>query len=189
VRPGAQIDEVPVLIIGNRLALGNVLEIAELEFTRDRPLAQRTKPAALRVLHRLFAGDNPFLERMIGLDLPFHLRLDFLEILGRDAVAQFDVVVKTGLDRRAGGELRVGPQAEDGGGHDVGAGMADALEFGHLLAVVGCFALSILVFGRHDLLFTAKTRRREAERTPRIQARAATGRFSDWGVRRSIVKR
>ena len=68
---------------------------------------------------------------MVGFDLLFHLRLDFLEVLGRDAVRQLDVVVEAVLDRRAGGELRFRPEAQDGGGQDMGAGMADAFQLGH----------------------------------------------------------
>ena len=46
---------------------------------------------------------------MIGLDLLLHLRLDLLEILGRNAVRQLDIVIEAVLDRRAGGELRFRP--------------------------------------------------------------------------------
>ena len=43
------------------------------------------------------------LEAVIRLDLFFHLGLDFLKVLGRDAMRQFDIVVKAGsrpADRR-----------------------------------------------------------------------------------------
>ena len=87
---------------------------------------------------------------MIGLDLLFHLGLDLLEILGRDAVAEFHVVVKAVLDRRTGSELGVGPEAQDGRGEHVGAGMPDAFQFGQLRAVVGSFAfLGFLVLVGH----------------------------------------
>ena len=52
---------------------------------------------------------------------------------------RLDVVVKPVLDRRPGGELGVGPEAQDGRGQDVGAGMADALQVGHFLPVIQCF--------------------------------------------------
>ena len=68
---------------------------------------------------------------MVGLDLLLHLRLDGREVLGRDAVRQVDVVVEAVLDRRPGGELGVGPEAQDGGGHDVGAGMTKGFDFSH----------------------------------------------------------
>ena len=57
-------------------------------------------------------------------------------------MAEFHVVIKAVLDRRAGGELGIGPDAQDGRGEHVGAGMADALQFGHLRAVVEGFAFS-----------------------------------------------
>jgi len=38
--------------------------------------------------------------------------------------------------RVTGGELRIGPQPQNGGGHDVGARVADALQLVHLRAVV-----------------------------------------------------
>ena len=44
---------------------------------------------------------------------------------------QLDVVVEAVLDRRPGGELRLRPDAQDGRGQDVGAGMPDALQLGH----------------------------------------------------------
>ena len=55
-------------------------------------------------------------------------------------MAEFHVVIKAVLDRRAGGELGVGPEAENGRGEHVRAGMADALQLGHLLPVIGRFA-------------------------------------------------
>ncbi len=93
-----------------------------------------------RILQRLLARDDDFLEGVVRLDLLFHLGLDGREILRRDAVLQVHVVVKAVLDRRPGGELRVRPQAQNGGGHDVRGGMPDALQFGHLGAVVESFA-------------------------------------------------
>ena len=73
---------------------------------------------------------------MVGLDFLFHLGLDFLEVLRRDAMAQLDIVIKTVFDGGTGGELGLGPKAEDGGGQDMGAGMADALQLGHFLSFV-----------------------------------------------------
>jgi len=49
---------------------------------------------------------------------------------------QLDIIVEAVIDRRAGGELRVGPQPGDGGGENAGAGMSDAFELGHLRALV-----------------------------------------------------
>ena len=80
---------------------------------------------------------------MVGLDFLFHLGLDLLKILRRDAVGKLDIVIETVLDGRAGGELGVGPEPENGGGHDMGAGMAQALQVGHFLAVVQCLSFVI----------------------------------------------
>ena len=132
MRPGAQVNEIAVLEIGNRLALGNVCQVAELELARVRPLAQPAQPAALGILDRLLARDDDFLEGVVRLDLLLHLRLDLREILRRDAVRQIHVVVKPVLDRRPGGELGVRPEPQNGGGHDVRGGMADAFQLGHL---------------------------------------------------------
>jgi hypothetical protein len=73
---------------------------------------------------------------MVGLDFLFHLSLDFLEILRRDAVRQVHVVIETILDGRAAGELRVGPEAEDGGGQDMRAGVAESFQIGHFTFVI-----------------------------------------------------
>ena len=55
VRSGAQVNELAVFIIRNRLAFGNVLYDIELEFARDRALGQRRKTAFLRVGYGLIA--------------------------------------------------------------------------------------------------------------------------------------
>ncbi|MGC4014774.1 MAG: hypothetical protein QM755_09715 [Luteolibacter sp.] len=75
------------------------------------------------------------LELLVLLRDLLHLRLDFLEVVRGDPVLHFEVVVETALDRRAVGELGVRPDAQDGGGHDVGAGVAQAFQIGHLLAL------------------------------------------------------
>ncbi len=140
---------------GNRLAFGNLVEQVELELAGvARPLGQSAEAAALRVGDGLFARDDDSLEDVVGLNLLFHLRLDFLEVLGRDAVRKLHVVVKPILDRRPIGELGLGPQPQDGRGHAVGARVAEALQFGHLRAVIEGFALGVglrwlLVFVGH----------------------------------------
>ena len=44
---------------------------------------------------------------------------------------QVDIVVEAVIDRGACGELGLGPDAEDGIGQHVGAGVPDGFEFGH----------------------------------------------------------
>ena len=81
-------------------------------------------------------GDRLVFELLVFLGDLLHLGLDFLEIVGRDAVLHFEVVVEAVLHRRAIGELGIRPDAQDSGGHDVGGGVAHALEVGHLGAFV-----------------------------------------------------
>ena len=137
VRPGAQVNEIAALVIRDRLAFGNVCEVADFEFARiARTFAERAEPAFVGIFQRLLARDGDFLESVVRLDFLFHLLLDLREIFRRDAVRQFDVVVKAVFHRRAGGKLGVGPEPDDGGGHDVGGGVPEALQIGHFLAVV-----------------------------------------------------
>ena len=56
---------------------------------------------------------------------------------------EFNVVIKTVLDRRPGGELRVRPKAENRRGQDMRGGMPDAFQLGHLRAVVESFAFRV----------------------------------------------
>ena len=144
MRPGAEVNEIAVLEIRNRFALGNRFEVVELELAHIAgAFGQSAQPSAFGILDGLFAGDDDFLERVVRLDLLLHLGLDLLEILRRDAVLQIHVVIKSVFDRRTGGELRLGPEPQNGGGHDVRGGMADAFQLGHLRAVVESFAFGI----------------------------------------------
>ena len=142
VRPGAEVEEFAILVVGDLFTLGNGFEVADLEFAWiARAFGQTAEPAAFGILHRLLARDHDFLERMVGLDLLLHLRRDFFEILGGNAVRQVDVVVKTGFDRRTGGELGLGPQAEDGRRQHVGTRVADTLQLGHFGPVIERFTV------------------------------------------------
>ena len=67
---------------------------------------------------------------------PLHFLLDAEKIVRCDAVGEVHVIIKPVIHRRAGGELDVRPEATDGGGHDVGTGMAEPFQIGHLLAFV-----------------------------------------------------
>ena len=81
--PFAKINEVAVLAVGDPFTFGNAFEIADLKFTRiTRSLNETAQASALCVLHRLFACDNDFLERVVRFDFLFHLGLDCREIFG-----------------------------------------------------------------------------------------------------------
>jgi len=150
MRPGAEIEELPVLIVRDRLAFGDVREVPQLEFAGHRTLAERPETPALGVLSGLLARDDLLLEDMVGLDLLLHLLLDAREILRSDAMVELDVVVKPILDRRTGGELGPRPQAQDGGGQHVGAGMPDPLQLGHLVAALGRLAVVVRLLVCHS---------------------------------------
>src|SRR5439155_23089721 len=141
--PGAQIDEIAILVIGNWLAFRDILQVPEFELARiSRSLTQSAQPTALRILYSLFARDDDLLESMVRLNLLFHLLFDLREILGRNAMRQLQIVIESGLDRRAGSKLCFGPNPEYGRGHDVGARVADALQLRHFAAVVQSFTFN-----------------------------------------------
>ena len=148
VRAGAEIEEVAVAIERDRFVLGNVLDDVELELARLGSRTEGAKFATFRHGQRFVARNFHALERMVRLDLLLHLRLDLLEIVGRDAMRQLDVVIETVLHRRPGGELRIGPDFQNGRGQDVRGGMAEALDVGHLGALLEC--LAVVAHGLRD---------------------------------------
>ena len=133
MRAGAEIDEIAVLETGDLLAFGDLVDEVELETGRvSRALREAAEAAAFRHRLRFLAGNRLVFEFLVLLGDLLHLRLDFLEIVRRDAVLHLEVVIEPVLYRRPVSELRVRPDAEDGGGHHVRGGMAHALEVGHL---------------------------------------------------------
>ena len=136
VRAGAEIGEFAVAIERDFFALGNVLDDIEFELARRRPLTKGTKDTTLGHGEGLVARQNYALEDMVRFGFLFHLGLDLLEIFGRDAVVEFEVVIETVLDRRTRGELRVGPDLEDGRRQHVGSRVPQALDVGHLRALL-----------------------------------------------------
>ncbi|MFM1944957.1 MAG: hypothetical protein RI897_3939 [Verrucomicrobiota bacterium] len=89
----------------------------------------------------MFAVDGDFFEDLVGFDDFFHLGLDGGEVIGGDAVVEFDVVVEAIFDGWSVGELGIGPEGGDGGGHDVGAGVAEPLQVAHAVPVVEGFTI------------------------------------------------
>ena len=147
VRPGAEVNEIAVLEIGDLLALGNGFEVANLELARiARTLGQAAEPPALANPSCACSRVTTIFSKTWFALISFFISASIcLEILRRDAVRQIHVVIKTVLDRRPGGELRVRPQPQDGGGQHMRGGMADAFQLGHLRAVVQSFALRVQV--------------------------------------------
>ena len=137
MRAGAEIDELAVLETRNLFAFGDLVD--EVEFETGwvaRAFGEATEPSRFRHGFRFFTRDRLVFELLVFLGDLAHLRLDLFEIVRGDAVLHFEIIVEPGLDGRAVGELRVRPDAQDGGGHDVGAGVPEPLQVGHLLAFV-----------------------------------------------------
>jgi len=141
VRAGAQVYEIAGFVVADGFVGGDFGQVAELELAGvARALAQAAQPAALGVLDGLLAGDDDLLEAMVGFDLFLHFGFDGGEVLRGDAMRQVHVVIEAIFDRRPRGELGFRPQAQNGGGHDMGAGMAQPFQVGHLVAVIERFA-------------------------------------------------
>src|ERR1700676_3363049 len=77
---------------------------------------------------------------MVRFDLLLHLSLDLFEVLRRNAMRKIDIVIKTILDRRTGGELRFRPDFQYGRGQDVCGRMTQTFDVRHLRAHLWCFA-------------------------------------------------
>ena len=134
VRPRTKIDEVAIAIERDFFVGRNVLEMSIFNLLvsgrSPSPASRPFSPSCQSFVARNF---NP-LERMVRLDLLLHLRLDFLEIVRRDAVRKFDVVIKTIFDRRPGSELRFRPDLQNRRSKDVGSRMTQTFQVRHLLA-------------------------------------------------------
>ena len=107
--PAAEVDEVPVLEVGDLFPFRDRLDDLDLVL-----LAARAEP-----LDRLGARNDVPLERQVlGNDLA-HLFFDARGVLGRERLG-VEVVIKSGLDRRTDRHLGAGAQALDGVRHHVG---------------------------------------------------------------------
>ena len=94
VRTGAEIGELAVAIDRDLFAFGNVLDDIEFEFARRRSLTEGAKGTTFSHGQSVAARQDNALEGMIGFDFFFHLGLDLLEVFGRNAVPEFDVVIE-----------------------------------------------------------------------------------------------
>ena len=143
VRTGAEIDELSVAVIARSASpSGMSWMISSLNLLGFRALAKAAKRARFGHARALRSRvTSTFARKVVGLDLLLHLRLDLLEILRRDAMRQIHVVIKAVLDRRPGRELRFRPDLQNGGRQNVGGGMPQPLDIGHLGAFFGSFAI------------------------------------------------
>ena len=106
------------------------LEAAGIAGTPD----QAAETAAFRHGLGFVAADDFLFELLVFLGEFFHLRLDGREIVRGDPVFHVEVIVESVVSGRPIGELRVRPEAENGGGHEVGTGVAQPVQIGHLFA-------------------------------------------------------
>ena len=146
MRSGAEIDKLAIAIERDPLICRNVFDDVDLEPGWLRPRTQGAEFAAFGHGQSLIARNFHALERMVCFDLLFHFRLDFLEIVGRDAVGKIDIVIKTVLNRRPGGELRFGPDFQNRRGEYMRRRVTQALDVGHRGAW-----LQIFEFVRHSI--------------------------------------
>ena len=77
---------------------------------------------------------------MVRFDFVFHLGLDLFEIVRRDPVRKIDIVIKTILYRRPGGELRFRPDLQNCRRKYVGRRVTKTFEVGHRSALLWRFA-------------------------------------------------
>jgi hypothetical protein len=115
---------------------------------------------------------------VICLDLLVHLLLDARKILWRDAVTQFEIVVKPVLDGWPSGELCLGPKAQYGRREHVGARMTNALQ---LACLIMPFRGGFLRYVSHVLLITNHFASvREQEESGAAQRKPSLAVFRNW---------
>src|SRR5437762_1179970 len=105
VRASAEINEIAVAIKRNLLVRRDVFDDIEFVFARRGTLIESCKPAFFSEGERFVPRNLEPFEWMVGFDLLFHLRLDVLEILRRDAMRKIDIVIETVFHWRPCGEL------------------------------------------------------------------------------------
>ena len=144
VRACAQVHELAVLEEADGFPLGDVAHALHLEGL----------PLAFEVGQGLGAGFDRLLEDLVLLGDLAHLLLDLREIVGGEAVLQFEVIVETLFGGRPDVQQRVGPEPQYRGRQDVRAGVTQAHQLGHLLPLVQRLALNLRLGGfKLGLLF------------------------------------
>ena len=123
VRAAAQVDEIALLIEGDRLAGRDRLDKLDLE--------------RLVVLFvegdRLVTGPDIADDRLVPVDDLVHARLDGGKVLVAEGRLAMEIVIEPVLDRRADGDLRLGIQLENRLGHDMRGIMPDGGQNGVVL--------------------------------------------------------
>ncbi len=84
VRPGAEVNEISVLIIRDGFPFGDVSQVAQLVTAWRGPFGQSSQPSASGIVFGLSAVYHALFENMIRFDLLLHLLLNPGEIFGGD---------------------------------------------------------------------------------------------------------
>ena len=114
----AEIGEIPLLVEGKLLVLGEVAYQLDLV------------GLVLHQLQSLCSGQGEALDLEVCLDDRLHFCLDGLEMLcGQGLVATVEIIVKAVIDGRTDGQLYVGKKMLDGLRQNVRAGMSQRAQF------------------------------------------------------------
>ena len=133
VRAAAEVDELAVAVEGDFVAgLRELLDEVDLHEV----------VAGFEFLEALLARLQFANEFLIARGDLGHAAFDELEVLGREGRGTPEIVEEAGLGGGAMAELRLRKQLRDGGGHDVGGGVAQDLERVGSLSVTSCSATS-----------------------------------------------
>jgi len=109
VRPATEVDEVTLLVTGDDVAVGLVADQLDLQVI----------PPALEEPDRVRFRLLDALDLAVAIDDLLHLRFDGRQLVGRERLVPFEVVVEAAVDDRAHADLHVGPQLLHGVGQDV----------------------------------------------------------------------
>ena len=113
----AEVDEITHPVEGYLFAFGEIVD--EFDFVGLLP----------EEIQGVGAGNHLFLEGMIGFDHPGHMTFDEGEVFGGEFAREIEIVVEAVFDGRSDGEFGLGEHFEDAAGHNMGHGMAHAVEF------------------------------------------------------------
>ena len=149
MRSRAEIPEFPVLENRNLFVFRNIFEQINLVLAGNPALCLRRKTTLSCHPESFLSTDDHLLERLVLLDHLLHLRLDFLEVIGRNAMLKIDIVVETIFHRRPGSKLGIRPDPANGRGQNVGGGVPKSLQVRHLVSLFEGLALAFGGF-RHE---------------------------------------